>query len=254
MQDCLGRTPFPSLIATLICGVGVAVFCFALWRALDITLRSIFEELFMLSIRWLESIQVVFIIVAVTMGCYAIILLVFGFLATGATRDKLYSGAKCIMGGRVSAIFFMVLTYIMNIIWIAVTSTCAIPIIIYVMLNSICVREIQNKNEWYFDTYCLNLSRFGIYVNSTEGVVKNALCEDYELGDFCQGVADAGPMYGLAFGSSLLIVLSMVMFMIIMATNYQRIKSSKEITEYRNAVDMELSDSRALSHSQLSGY
>jgi len=42
--------------------------------------------------------------------------------------------------------------------------------------------------------------------------------------------------------------------MIIMATNYQRIKTSKEITEYRGAVDMELSDSRALSHSQLSGY
>lgn len=45
-----------------------------------------------------------------------------------------------------------------------------------------------------------------------------------------------------------------VMFMIVMATNYQRIKSSKEITEYRDAVDMELSDSRALSRSQLSGF
>ena len=39
------------------------------------------------------------------MGCFAIILLVFGFLATGATRQNLYSGARCIMGGRVSAGF-----------------------------------------------------------------------------------------------------------------------------------------------------
>ena len=31
--------------------------------------------------------------------------LVFGILATGATRQNVYSGAKCIMGGRVSALF-----------------------------------------------------------------------------------------------------------------------------------------------------
>lgn len=53
----------------------------------------------------LESIQVGFIVVAVVMGLYSIILLVFGFLATGATRQNIYSGAKCIMGGRVSAGF-----------------------------------------------------------------------------------------------------------------------------------------------------
>ena len=43
--------------------------------------------------------------VAVVMGCFSLILLVFGFLATGATRQNLYSGAKGIMGGRISAAF-----------------------------------------------------------------------------------------------------------------------------------------------------
>ena len=38
------------------------------------------------------------------MGAYAVMLLVFGFLATGATRDKLYSGEKCTLGGRISVI------------------------------------------------------------------------------------------------------------------------------------------------------
>ena len=39
------------------------------------------------------------------MALFAVLLLVFGFLATGATRKNVYSGAKCIMGGRISAGF-----------------------------------------------------------------------------------------------------------------------------------------------------
>ena len=39
------------------------------------------------------------------MALFALLLLVFGFLATGATRKNVYSGAKCIMGGRISAAF-----------------------------------------------------------------------------------------------------------------------------------------------------
>ena len=49
--------------------------------------------------------MIVFIVIAVVMGVYAIMLLTFGFLATGATRQNIYSGVKCIMGGRVSAAF-----------------------------------------------------------------------------------------------------------------------------------------------------
>ncbi len=372
-RDCLGRTPFGSLIATFVTLVCVAVFCATLYRALDITLRGIFESLFNFPIPWqvfplwrrqkvahrmklpvaprvwrlcgktlrlkwknlccrLESIQIGFIVIAVVMGLYAIILLVFGFLATGATRQNIYSGAKCIMGGRLSAGFvsshesgqlketiccccekrwagqlsciasvlcffqFMILTYFLNIIWMCVTSMCAIPIVIYVMLRSICHWEIEDREIWYYENYCFNLSRFGellivsrsehrqlrptilsigivlfvlrakqkiktawlsgIYTNlkplslyiEDPGSIKNAICEDHELGELCQRVsaavhplqdqffaterlesslydlllvafyfwrvflqvADAGPMYGLAFGASLIIVLALV--------------------------------------------
>ena len=49
--------------------------------------------------------QVMFVVIGVVMGVFALILLIFGFLATGATRSNVYSGAKCIMGGRVTAAF-----------------------------------------------------------------------------------------------------------------------------------------------------
>jgi putative Mn2+ efflux pump MntP len=60
----------------------------------------------------LETVQIIFIVVAVSMGCFAIVLLFFGFLATGATRQNIYSGAKCIMGGRVSALFVSFIRHI----------------------------------------------------------------------------------------------------------------------------------------------
>lgn len=52
-----------------------------------------------------EAIQVVFVVIGVVMGVFAILVLIFGILATGATRRNVYSGEKCIMGGRVSAAF-----------------------------------------------------------------------------------------------------------------------------------------------------
>jgi len=235
--DCLGRTPFVSLIACLVVLVGMGIFCASLYQAVNITVRGIFEELFLISLPWLETIQIMFIIVSVAMGFYAILLTFFGYLATGATRQKIYSGAKCIMGGRVAAGFFLVVTHLVNLCWLAITSTCALPILAYVMLNSICIEEVQDRTQWYFDEYyCFNLSRFGIYINYTEVTRKNAICDDYELGEFCNYVQDAGPMYSLAFGASLLICCGMMFFSMALSLNYTQIKLTKEITEYKQTV------------------
>ncbi len=57
---------------------------------------------------------------------------------------------------------FTVLTYILNLAWMGVTSLLATTILIYFMLNSICIHEYVGKAPWDL-TYenCLNLSRFG---------------------------------------------------------------------------------------------
>lgn len=53
----------------------------------------------------LGEVKVILTLAAVVMGVYSIILLVFGVLATGSTRKNVYSGARCIQGGRCSALF-----------------------------------------------------------------------------------------------------------------------------------------------------
>lgn len=53
----------------------------------------------------LLHIQIIFMIFGIIMGLFAIMLLTFGFLATGMTRQNIYANIRCIIGGRVSAIF-----------------------------------------------------------------------------------------------------------------------------------------------------
>jgi len=128
-------------------------------------------------------------IFGIIMGLFAIMLLTFGFLATGMTRQNIYASIRCIIGGRVSAVFFMSLTYLLNVAWMAMTSFCAMPIIIYLMMRSVCANEIEHRDYWFLDNYCLNLSRFGIYTNlSNSAAGVNSLCDEIDLSQFCQHV------------------------------------------------------------------
>jgi hypothetical protein len=123
----------------------------------------------------------------------------------------------------------------------AMTSFCALPIIIYVMLRSICANEIEHRDYWFLDNYCLNLSRFGIYTNMTQSVYGGqALCDEVDLSQFCQNIVDAGPMFCFAFGGAFMIVLGLVVYLTSMSSNYERIKHTKDLNEFRNAVDMEM--------------
>ena len=252
-RDCLGRIPFPSLIATIVCCLGVGLFCGFLARALVITLDRIFSELFNLFIPWLQVIFILFIVISVVMGIFALILLTFGFLATGATRENVYSGTKCIMGGRVSAGFFMILSYVLNLVWMVVTSFSAMPILIYIMLRSICLWEIENKEEAQLWGYCLNLTRFGIYVWNDTTVIQG-ICDPTQLGRFCQHTHDAGWAFIIAFIGSILVVCAMILFLNVLSSNYQKLKMTKELTEFREAVDMEMREASVYGNERATTY
>lgn len=53
--DCLGRTPYGSLIATITLCLGVGLFCGTGYRALDLTLNGIFVRLYGIYIPWQEG-------------------------------------------------------------------------------------------------------------------------------------------------------------------------------------------------------
>lgn len=237
--ECLGRTPFGSLLAFLMVISGSAVFCGTLYRSLQLVIEGILVQLFGFTLQWLQVVQIMFVIVGVVMGVFTIILLIFGFLATGATRQNVYSGAKCIMGGRVSAGFFILISYILSMAWIVIICMSGIAAIMYASLASICQHEIYSHTADELDNlkYCFNLTRFGIYRPEGEG--SDHICDHIILSTLCRRVTEAGPLILVTLGAAVIVLLGMMIFMICLTANYTRIKISKELTQYRDAVEME---------------
>ncbi|PVD34692.1 hypothetical protein C0Q70_05969 [Pomacea canaliculata] len=244
--ECVGRTPFGSLLAFLMVIVGVGVYCGTLYRALTLVIEGILNQLFGFSVTWLEIIRVMFVIIAVVMGLFAILLLIFGFLATGATRKNVYSGPRCIMGGRISAGFLIIISYLLCVGWIAIVCINLVAVVGYAATSAICSQEIYRHTAQELTDlhYCFNITRFGIYRNlsysSTESIPgSETICEHSELRTLCDRVTEAGPLFCVAFGASVVIVFGMIQYLICLTANYTRIKISKELTEYRDAVEME---------------
>ncbi|XP_067949057.1 neuronal membrane glycoprotein M6-a-like [Watersipora subatra] len=200
-------------------------------------------------ILWLGELRVVLTTIGALTGCIGIVLLIFGALATGATRRNVFSGAKCIMGGRCSAAFCLVVTYVVNFAWMLITSGISIPIIFFVMMRSICEMEFRYKGTQPGGSgvalHCFNLSRIGIYYPGYNKEFPDLfiygphLCRQSQLTDMCDLVAREIPLMSAAFAGSFLIVISMVSFLMIVSANYQRIKTSKELSDYRDALEQD---------------
>lgn len=241
----IGNCPFASLISALLVFFGVGVYCGTFYRAIQIFITHILEEIFGFNVPWLEVIQIVFIVIGIIMGLFAILLLVFGFLATGATRKNVYSGNKCIMGGRVSAAFFMCISYLLNLVWIGMFGVGVVPVLIYLMISSTCTNSVYSKVQASSGVTCINLNHYGIYRNQTYLAIgqlppgKESICDPNELRRLCDKIAEAGPLFCVALAAAVVIIMGLTNFLLTLATNYTRLKISKELTEYRDAVDME---------------
>ncbi|VDN24732.1 unnamed protein product [Gongylonema pulchrum] len=83
-DECLARVPYASVIAALMCGIGVVLFSLMMAWAFN------------------ASMQILFVVVAVLMAIAALILLVIGALSTGSTRKELY---------RFSSVFFFIFIF-----------------------------------------------------------------------------------------------------------------------------------------------
>ncbi|KAK8731324.1 hypothetical protein OTU49_007545 [Cherax quadricarinatus] len=100
-RDCMTRVPYATLIATVMCCVGVGVFCGTMYRGTTLTLR-LFEDVFKLHIKWVEPVQLTFMVVGAGMGGLGLMILFVGCLSTGDTRNKVYRTWRGRVGGRIS--------------------------------------------------------------------------------------------------------------------------------------------------------
>ncbi|GAA6074984.1 glycoprotein M6Aa isoform X1 [Tachysurus ichikawai] len=161
---CLRGIPYSSLIATILLYAGVALFCGCGHEALtgtDTILQTYFEvmrpatgSLDVFTI--IDIIKYVIYGIASAFFVYGILLMVEGFFTSGAIKD-LYGDFKITACGRCVSAWFIMLTYIFMLAWLAVTAFTALPVFVYFNIWTIC----QNTTILDGKNLCLDPRQFG---------------------------------------------------------------------------------------------
>lgn len=227
-MKCMTRIPYATLIATILCCTGVGIFLGSFYRAIALTLRM-FEEVFKYRFYWLSDMHIIFIGIGATMGGISLILLLVGFLATGATREKVYRGWKSRIGGRITCAIFMVITYILELIWLMVMISLVVITFICSMWWGMCNNLKKETNP---NLGCIDLRQFKFLVTSDTNIDDLKICEEGKLKNFCKDcVEPSGILFILSLASSLLVVISLVNYLMCLSANYARIKDNEKFQD-----------------------
>ncbi|XP_030379993.1 neuronal membrane glycoprotein M6-a isoform X2 [Scaptodrosophila lebanonensis] len=227
MQSCMARIPYATLIATLMCVLGVGIFCGTMYRGASLTVIMM-DQVFHLRLIWIEAVQMIFIIIAVGMAALGFMILFVGFLATGATRYKVYRAWRSRVGGRISCAVLMGITYFLNFIWTLILCFLVIVTFTYTCFWNMC-SSVEHSLS------CIDLTQFHFMFPPNTKLEDMKICEKYEIKAFCKdGVENAEVMFILATLSSLLVILSLVHYLMCLSANYAHIRDHEKFQELQD--------------------
>ncbi|XP_072914604.1 proteolipid protein DM alpha isoform X2 [Hemitrygon akajei] len=165
---CLRGVPYASLIATILCFVGVALFCGCGHEALTGTEKLIEEHFshdfvdYAVLVTLVQIFQYVIYGTASFFFLYGVLLLAEGFYTTSAVKS-LFGEFRTTMCGRCVSATFIFLTHIMSVIWMGVFAFSALPVYVYFTMWSTCqtVRQVT-ENGTGFDDVCIDARQYGM--------------------------------------------------------------------------------------------
>ncbi|XP_042211207.1 RNA-binding motif protein, X-linked-like-3 isoform X2 [Homarus americanus] len=221
-RDCMTRVPYATLIATVMCCVGVGVFCGTMYRGTTLTLR-LFEDVFKLHIKWVEPVQLTFMVVGAGMGGLGLMILFVGCLSTGDTRNKVYRTWRGRVGGRISCAIFMGITYLLSLAWLLMFAALIIVTLFYTLAWFQCLYILPNE--------CIDYNQFSfLFPEGTPEEDKRVCTGERKL--FCKDyVNNAEIMFILASVSAFLVILSLVHYLMCLAANYAHIKDQEKFMD-----------------------
>ncbi|XP_040166557.1 neuronal membrane glycoprotein M6-a isoform X1 [Anopheles arabiensis] len=238
-KSCVTRIPYATLIATVMCLIGVGVFCGTMFRGTSLAIIML-DQVFHLRLPWIEAVQIIFVVIGASMAALGLMILFVGFLATGATRHKVYRAWGSRVGGRISCAVFMAISYVLNIAWILILCFLSIVTFVFTVFWNMCANtNVQTHRD------CIDLTQF--YFMFPDGVKQEdmKICEPAKVKAFCKdGVEKCEIMFILATVSCLLIILSFVHYLMCLAANYAHIRDHEkfqELQEIQNLTEMEYS-------------
>ncbi|XP_034246581.1 neuronal membrane glycoprotein M6-a [Thrips palmi] len=227
-QDCLTRIPYASLIATIMCCVGVGVFCGTMYRGATLS-ALMFEQVFHLHLRWLEPVQLVFVIIGAVMGALGLMNLFVGCLATGATRHKVYRTWRGRVGGRVSCAVFMGITYTLQFIWLLMLCFLIVVTLVFTTFWNLC-----SSHRVAVEHQCINFDLFDFVFPNNTPPEDMKVC-DNELKLFCKDYVErAEVMFILATVACLFVILSLMHYLMCLSANYAHIRDHEKFQELQD--------------------
>ncbi|CAH0560838.1 unnamed protein product [Brassicogethes aeneus] len=225
-DSCMTRIPYATLIATIMCALGVVIFCGTMYRGATLSVMM-FTDVFSIQLFWVDAVKMTFVLIGACMGALGLMILFVGFLATGATRHKIYRGWGSRVGGRISCATFLCITYILQICWILIFCFLVIVTFIFTVFWKMCdnpdVQQLRTSIDLTQFYFMFPSGMRQDHLKITGEVQIKTFCKDY--------VEKIEVMLILATVSSILIILSLIHYLMCLSANYAHIRDQDKFIQ-----------------------
>ncbi|KAK2850525.1 hypothetical protein Q7C36_009308 [Tachysurus vachellii] len=255
---CLGGVPYASLLATILCFSGVALFCGCGHEALSGTLtilensfyRNLSETTMLTDIIYL--LQYVIYGIASFFFLYGIILLAEGFYTTNAVKE-LHGEFKTTICGRCISAMFVFFTYVLGVAWLGVFGFSSIPVFLFYNIWSTCASMASTSPA--NSSVCVDMRQYGIIPwDAKPGVACGST-----LLDICNSNEFylSYHLYIVACAGAGATVIAMIHYLMILSANWAYLKDASQMHTYQDIKikeEQELQDIQSHSKERLSSY
>ncbi|KAJ8015001.1 hypothetical protein DPEC_G00021610 [Dallia pectoralis] len=167
-MKCLGGLPYISLVATLLCFSGIALFCGCGHQALTETERLI-ETYFTRNLHdyvtlayLIQYFQYIIYGLASFFFLYCIVLLAEGFYTTSATKQT-FGEFRSTMCGRCLSSTFILITYLLVMVWLLVFALSALPIYFFYNMDTTCQTiDLLTETPSSINQLCIDPRQYGL--------------------------------------------------------------------------------------------
>uniref|UniRef100_A0A667WMM8 Glycoprotein M6B n=1 Tax=Myripristis murdjan TaxID=586833 RepID=A0A667WMM8_9TELE len=224
---CLGGVPYASLVATILCFSGVALFCGCGHVALTGTLTMLENHFSRITSDHATLTLVIQILQYIIYGIasfffvYAIVLLAEGFYTTSAIKKELQSDFKTTVCGRCITAFFMFLTYILALAFLGIFGFTAIPVFLFFnMWNTCAAMRSPTANITSPESICVDVRQYGERPAS-QSQPSTVFYLSYHL-------------YIVAFAGAGATVIALIHYLMILGANWAYLKGAVTTHEYQD--------------------
>ncbi|XP_060793253.1 glycoprotein M6Bb isoform X2 [Neoarius graeffei] len=255
---CLGGVPYASLLATILCFSGVALFCGCGHVALSGTLAILENNFYRTPSETAMLTDIIYLLQYVIYGIasffflYGIILLAEGFYTTSAVKE-LHGEFKTTICGRCISAMFVFLTYVLGVAWLGVFGFSSIPVFLFYNIWSTC--GSMGSSSPANSSVCVDMRQYGIIPwNATPGVACGST-----LLDICNSSEFylSYHLYIVACAGAGATVIAMIHYLMILSANWAYLKDASQMHAYQDIKtkeEQELQDIQSRSKECLNSY